>query len=604
MEITLTGLPHANKITYLSIGTDAINKKIIASKLVSGYGIHSYFAGEKYLGVELYGKDNIAKLNITINGNDDCSVAVEKLNNYPYSDGDYFKFFHAEARRMFITGYVENAPKDLSQNCEGFDLSTSYFYIINEGLVYSDKLLTVKDYLKIHIKTSTDLLKGEYEYNSYKQYQEEVNTIAQRCQENQNLNDDQCRTEIINLKTAFNKLKKKSIINIKGQNNEVYLKLEMDYESKKFLSVGKSGPIDTGNSERKYMGLSIYSKSGIKKLGYDIRGKEGTLELAQILNNTTYETGDYIKIFHQESSTKIDISQLEDNLSVDYNKGYFYINIENIKYNTTMKEISSNKEELVTLVNRLKTLDMTSLVKESKFELEKEIKEAQNLINTPFVGLEQIEEKIGKLNVAENTLKYKNRIECRGRLYQGGAHEFLALEYDYIGRIIKTTELHNNSIHSLISDLYCTITLYSKDGKEKVRASVTGHDKAEVLHKAFNNCPYKKGDYLQFYYREPEKMRIRGYVEGVTYDLSTDNGCATLNLATGRFYMDKEYFVYKDMAVIKGSLEKEIYKLVNNKMRTFDLEKDIVEAHTILVCEKSTVEDLEKITEKLKAKYN
>lgn len=599
-------------VEILTLEIDYQNKVLKASNGRND-SVHPYFSDNIYFKVEIYRNDLILHREV-VYGRDSSVGVVERLNNFILEEGDYIKLYHGEPEvRAKIFGSVIDGPHDLSVGLGGIDFENSYFYPTDRGLLYSNEVINKRDYLNKMVD-QIEKNKDNYEYVGYDKAKIIIDE-AMVALKNPNTTEDIIREKIVQLRNAMDGLKEKSKIIFKGANGEKCLELSMDGRNNRYVAVGVGTAINPDAPKLQYAEIAIYNKRGIKRLSYVLRGEDNTLELASILSNMVYEDEDYLKMSHVASGDKLLIGGYVENAPFDLGTGFkdldltscfFYIKRETIIYSNTMKEISTDKTSLNTMIKSLKESNYNKVLKATYNNLEKALLKGENLLKTPFVTNQEISYEIQEINKARECLKWETRIEFRGILYKGGAHEFLALEINPIRQVLKTEILHNDSVHTYFKGRkYLEITLYDKNGNIKITGSLEGQDASRKLHEMFNNYKYEKDDYLKFYAAEPNKVRIKGYVEGAPYDLSTDEGCRRLNLDTGRFYFTYDSLGYKNVEATRGALEKTIGELLKNRAlrENIEFQKNIIGAQNLLNRKEVNIEDVEKINFKLKKLY-
>ncbi|WP_170272151.1 putative mucin/carbohydrate-binding domain-containing protein [Clostridium tarantellae] len=124
-------------IKLLTIDSVAISTKKL--KVTStGNQANSFYPGSVYFTVSLYDYKNNLKVTSTVAPSSNANAFATTLNGVSFDYGDYLKIVHVESSgRAKLQGNVIDAPFSLSTNFSTLNLSTSYFYLTNNGIQYS-----------------------------------------------------------------------------------------------------------------------------------------------------------------------------------------------------------------------------------------------------------------------------------------------------------------------------------------------------------------------------------------------------------------------------------------------------------------------------------
>lgn len=323
-----------NNEIFLSVEFDNINKRFIATS--NGKMVHPYQYSREYAKIVHFDQKGNVKGEYKSIANQTADEMANGLNNATFIDGDYIKISHLEQNsRLRINGYVKDAPYDLNEGGYGLDLGNSYFYFDGESLRFSNSQLDLSaDKSELISKVSeVKAIGGEnYTKGSYRMLQEAINN-AELIISQTNIYEAEISSEIIKLNEAVENLREVNVVEFKGFNNEVFMRLEFDSNNKRFIATSNGNTIHPYHYSREYARVEHYDKNGVLKESFSAYANGTADEMANRLNNSSYEEGDYIKFYHLEQGNRLAIKGYINNFNGDITNGVGNLDLNNSKFN-------------------------------------------------------------------------------------------------------------------------------------------------------------------------------------------------------------------------------------------------------------------------------
>ena len=259
-RITLSGVGCQEGTHKFDLSLDPLTKQLKVSGVINAtyHGFHPYFGNNKYINIKLLNKNGVVKKEFSLTGNEIATKANTELNNVNFEYGDRLRIFHEEAGwRTKISGNVYDVSGTLTnQFANGTSkniLNTYDFMITTSGL----KL----------VPAFTNELN---------------NTIT--------LSGVGCQEGTHKFELTLDPLTKKLKIN-------------------GLIGVGYTGTHPFHPSyPNEYINIKLLDEYGNVKKEFSMKGPENVKKAQNELNDTDFEYGDRLRIFHQQAGWRLKIA--------------------------------------------------------------------------------------------------------------------------------------------------------------------------------------------------------------------------------------------------------------------------------------------------------
>lgn len=538
-----------NSVENLCLELSFEDSKIIATGLNEDK-VAPLKGDRTYIGIEIYDRKGIIKLNGSITGNENPLRLINLLNGFRYEKGDYFKFYH-EDKMIQITGFVKDSTVDMDQEIPTLDLNNSFFYI-EDNLRYAKEQLNISADTKVLKKLLEEIQTGKeglsYNYTS-KSYASLNNALkySENLLTEFSISEKEVLEAIGSLERGRKELKDRNKIIFKGYNNKVILSLRMDFTNMVIVagdSIARA--INDYYPTTEYISVKLFNRNGVEKYSRSLYGTENTVTLANELNGFPINKGDYLKFYHAEPKKRLVITDSIENAPFDLTDGmreldlansYFFLmdEKEELRYSDKILDTKDYKEILSEEIKSIPQFNSKEYEKKSYEELQRQITKANEVINNNNNN-ETIDGIVNILKTLRDTikgLKRKSKVIFKGK----NDMDILTLEIDEVSNKFIATGSEAIGEHSLKNKKYIEVMLYDENSIEKASYSIGENDNTLILAKKLNEMSYESGDYLKFYHLESDiKFKIEGYVENAPFAL--DRPSYKLDLLNSKFIID------------------------------------------------------------------
>ncbi|MGL4863063.1 MAG: putative mucin/carbohydrate-binding domain-containing protein [Cetobacterium sp.] len=342
----------------------------------------------------------------------------------------------------------------------------------------------------------------------------------------------------------------KPIVFFKGLNTETFLQLEFDFINKKFLSSSSGKVANIHYSASEYIVIEHYNKKSKLKNRYSVASNSNGDYVSNLLNQTKFIEGDYLKFSHKEQFNRLAISGEIGNTTEHFDFGvkdlnlqesYFYILKNTIFYSETHLKLKENRDDLIELVEEC-NYDIDDYIKNSYDEYVIALNKASDVIENLIATENEIIEAYTNLESAIQNLRKKNKIIFKGYNNVNFCEvEFNSDSMKFEARGIDTM-IHPH--HS--SKKYAEITLFNRRGVIKGSYSIRANENSLEFASNISALSFEETDYIKLYHLEKNnRLVIEGFVDNTPYDLQ--NGCYDINLEDSYFYILNENLKYSDI---------------------------------------------------------
>ncbi|WP_294405810.1 immunoglobulin-like domain-containing protein [uncultured Clostridium sp.] len=541
--------------------------------------------------------DNKEKLSLELQGKDTGnSEKFDALKELKYSYGDFLEInpmeFMSEGFNIEgpVFGDVKEEDEDYSDGVDNADYISNVRFKIEEDGIYSvynkapeitglepmESLLTERSRQLegVSVTDDHDEIISNDDITIYEEKDREGNTIGLRYEasdswgrtvsvvrylksEMQSLNESQDVNYIdsngdINLMSDDSELYSendvrtanssqnisKNVLTVKGftynNGSDIRFKMKFNADTKKIEIYERDSRLFDNKMTDKYFEISLFNKSGALKKRLTINGSDrGDNKKIDDFNNTAFEFGDQIHIYHAYSAEKLLIGGSIEGANFEYNNGVPKENLESARFELTENgfkyllnrapEIKWSNQNLV--VTRGKDADLLSDITVED-DIDKNIKKSTVSVSGfnpnrlgPQTITYSVKDSWGAIGTAERTITVVSDGALANTLINvknaDGSQKVFSIGFDDVDKKLLIT---NNSDVELdpsnANNTVFTIKIISKAGitrKElKLAGSATGNSPAVL---SLNNYKYTVGDYIELWSPNYEKnFNIEGNI--------------------------------------------------------------------------------------------
>ncbi|MDN3185243.1 putative mucin/carbohydrate-binding domain-containing protein [Enterococcus faecalis] len=478
-------------------------------------GILNQTWGEKeYISVTQYdSRLKEIKQSVRVNGNTDSKVLGEKFQGASYELGDYVKITHEEAKTR-LDRYKNN---ELLEK----DSEKIYWYKMTdkgwEEAPVKPVVVAKKDVKVVfpQVPKASDLVT--------------VETFG-----------DATVTEISYTKPMNMAVLGKQVVSVSvkdslGNNVSVDVSLELlggnavkfrgnaygyqimapDSETKTFVIAGENGNLHQTWGEKEYISVTQYD-SRLKEVKQSVSvngsgaGSDSKL-VAEKFQGASYELGDYIKITHAESKSRLDRYKNNELLEKDSEKIYWYKMTDKGWEEAPVKPVVVAKKDVKVVFPQVPKASDLVTVETAGDATVTEISYTKPM-NMAVLGKQvvnvSVKDSLGNNVSVDVSLELLggNAVNFRG---WGLAYQILAPDPETKTFVVAGK---NGNLHDRYEDEeYISVTQYDSRLKEiKQSVSVNGNVDSKVLGEKFQGVNYELGDYVKITHAE-SKSRLDRY---------------------------------------------------------------------------------------------
>ncbi|MGL4864645.1 MAG: putative mucin/carbohydrate-binding domain-containing protein [Cetobacterium sp.] len=398
----------------------------------------------------------------------------------------------------------------------------------------------------------------------------------------------------------------------KGYKDEVFLRVEFDFVNKKFIASSSGVAANVHHHSSEYIVIEHYNKKNKLKNRYSVAGSSNADYVSNLLNETKFIEGDYLKLSHKEQFNRLallgEIRDTEEYYdygvkNLDLSNSYFYIMKSDILYSTIQLELNENKDDLIELIKEC-NYDKDDYSKNSYNEYVLALGKSIEVLENDDALENEIIKAYRDLEKAIQNLRKKNKIIFKG--YNNVNFCEIVFNDDSMMLEAKGIDTTIHPFHG--SSKYAEIKLFNRRGIVKGNYSIKANESSLEFAKGISTLTFEETDYIKLYHLEKNsRMVIEGFVENTPSNLN--NGCSAIDLENSYFYILNENLKYSnilldlsdDKTKLKDKIE-ELEKLDSNiytKLSFNNLQMVIQKAKQLLETPNLTEQEIILILEEL-----
>ncbi|PFF00266.1 peptidase M60 [Bacillus thuringiensis] len=261
--------------------------------------MHTSFADEKYMAMNVYDKDGKEKKALSVKASENTKGFAEQFNGMVFEYGDIVKVYQREFDRFKV--YKKNEFVDTK-----YGVNEVFFKITEQGFERMEALQEVTAVpQKVVIGTDVEKLEAK---NFVQVKDGEVVGFVEK-PDTTKIGEQKVKVET---KDRFGnkKVTEVPVEVIYGDSimffgtwhggTNIKSIITLNHEDKKLSTVGSEGPVHTHFKGEKYMGLTVFDKVGKEKKQMVLEGTENTKAFAEQFNGMSFEYGDVVKVYQAE----------------------------------------------------------------------------------------------------------------------------------------------------------------------------------------------------------------------------------------------------------------------------------------------------------------
>ncbi|NKW87012.1 putative mucin/carbohydrate-binding domain-containing protein [Bacillus cereus] len=292
-----------------------------------------------------------------------------------------------------------------------------------------------------------------------------------------------------------------------GDGNMIRSIVTANYNTKKLQATSTDSKVHYRFENEKYMGITIYDRSGNIKKSISVEGQESSKNFANQLNGLDFAYGDVMEVYHAESDR---LNWYQNNEFVGKGKGkaeqklYFKITEQGFERVEAQQEVTAVPQKVVIGTDAEK-LEAKDFVQVKDGEVIGFIEKP----NTTKVGEQKVKvetkDRFGNKKVTEVPLEvtYGDSIVYIG--YNDDVTSVVTLKHD--DKKFHATDM-DSEIHEYFNkELYMGITLYDGEGKEKKHVTAEGQETSKNFAKQVNGMQFEYGDVVRVFHAEPARLK-------------------------------------------------------------------------------------------------
>ena len=292
-----------------------------------------------------------------------------------------------------------------------------------------------------------------------------------------------------------------------GDGNTIRSIVTANYNTKKLQATSTDSKVHYRFENEKYMGITIYDRSGNIKKSISVEGQESSKNFANQLNGLDFAYGDVMEVYHAESDR---LNWYQNNEFVGKGKGkveqklYFKITEQGFERVEAQQEVTAVPQKVVIGTDAEK-LEAKDFVQVKDGEVIGFIEKP----NTTKVGEQKVKvetkDRFGNKKVTEVPLEvtYGDSIVYIG--YNDDIASVVTLKHDE--KKFHVTDM-DSQIHQYFNkELYMGITLYDGEGKEKKHVTAEGQETSKNFAKQVNGMQFEYGDVVKVFHAEPDRLK-------------------------------------------------------------------------------------------------
>lgn len=258
--------------------------------------IHYRFVNEQYIGITLYDQNGNEKKAVTAEGQVSSKGFAEQVNGLDFEYGDVIKVYHAEPSRLNWYQANQLVDKDKKEQEMFFKIKPNGFE--RQGSLQNVKALPQKIVIgtelnQLDAKNFVEVDNGEVigftEEPKFTNVGKQVVKV-----ETKDLYGNKKVTEVP-VEVTYGD----SVV-YQGVSNVTRSIVTVNHHSKKLHATFTDELIHYRFVNEKYIGITLYDQNGNEKKSVSAEGQVSSKGFAEQVNDTPFEFGDVIKVYHAE----------------------------------------------------------------------------------------------------------------------------------------------------------------------------------------------------------------------------------------------------------------------------------------------------------------
>ncbi|MEQ5978186.1 putative mucin/carbohydrate-binding domain-containing protein [Bacillus cereus] len=292
-----------------------------------------------------------------------------------------------------------------------------------------------------------------------------------------------------------------------GDGNKIRSIVTANYNTKKLQATFTDSKVHYRFENEKYMGITIYDRSGNVKKSISVEGQESSKNFANQLNGLDFAYGDVVEVYHAESDR---LNWYQNNEFVGKGKGkaeqkfYFKITEQGFERVEAQQQVTAVPQKVVIGIDTEK-LNAKDFVQVKDGEVIGFVEKP----NTTKIGEQKVKvetkDRFGNKQVTEVPVEvvYGDSIAYAG--YGDDIASIVTLKHEE--KRFHATDM-DSEIHEYFNkELYMGITLYDGAGKEKKHVTAEGQETSENFAKQVNGMQFEYGDVVKVFHAEPVRLK-------------------------------------------------------------------------------------------------
>ncbi|HDR3491166.1 TPA: wall-associated protein [Bacillus wiedmannii] len=492
--------------------------------------MHTSFADEKYMGMTVYDKNGKEKKALSVKASENTKRFAEQFNGMTFEYGDMVKVYQKEFDRFKV--YKKNEIVDVQ-----YGIHEVIFKVTEHGFERIEAQQEVKAVpQKVVIGTDAEKLEAK---NFVQVKDGEVIGFVER-PDTTKIGEQTVKVET---KDYFGNKEVTEVpleviygdsLVFQGDGNTTRSVVTADHNTKKLQATSTDSKVHYRFEKEKYMGITIYDRSGNIKKSISVEGQESSKNFANQLNGLDFVYGDVVEVYHAESDR---LNWYQNNEFVGKGKGkteqklYFKITEQGFERMETEQEVTAIPQKVV-IGTDVEKLDAKNFVQVKDGEVIGFVERP----NTSKIGEQKVKvetkDRFGNKKVTEVPLEV---IYGDSLIYQGDGNTVRSIvTANHNTKKLQATSTDSKVHYRFENEKYMGITLYDQKGNEKKVISVEGQESSKNFAEQLTGVDFEYGDVVEVYHAESNRLhwyqnnefigKGKGKVEPKLYFKITEQG--------------------------------------------------------------------------------
>ncbi|MFJ8421517.1 putative mucin/carbohydrate-binding domain-containing protein [Bacillus wiedmannii] len=492
--------------------------------------MHTSFADEKYMGMTVYDKNGKEKKALSVKASENTKGFAEQFNGMTFEYGDMVKVYQKEFDRFKV--YKKNEIVDVQ-----YGIHEVIFKVTEHGFERIEAQQEVKAVpQKVVIGTDAEKLEAK---NFVQVKDGEVIGFVER-PDTTKIGEQTVKVET---KDYFGNKEVTEVpleviygdsLVFQGDGNTTRSVVTADHNTKKLQATSTDSKVHYRFEKEKYMGITIYDRSGNIKKSISVEGQESSKNFANQLNGLDFVYGDVVEVYHAESDR---LNWYQNNEFVGKGKGeteqklYFKITEQGFERMETEQEVTAIPQKVV-IGTDVEKLEAKNFVQVKDGEVIGFVERP----NTSKIGEQKVKvetkDRFGNKKVTEVPLEV---IYGDSLIYQGDGNTVRSIvTANHNTKKLQATSTDSKVHYRFENEKYMGITLYDQKGNEKKVISVEGQESSKNFAEQLTGVDFEYGDVVEVYHAESNRLhwyqnnefigKGKGKVEPKLYFKITEQG--------------------------------------------------------------------------------